>query len=278
MKIYCPKCHTCYAIEIGLIPADGKKMRCSRCGEVWLCHHKDINIEDSPEEDTLEQSQKKIKEEIPQNIIANEEDQLIATLPSESETNRDSEDKDSTDDEMTLIFSRLKNENTKISSEQENLSTFQKTYPKIKQLLGWNNYFIISAEIFTILLILGLYLLGNRYDIVRKYPQFETVFTQLGIPSRVIGEGLDFQNIVRTYDSEKDSKLLTVKGFIRNITNKKISLPIILANVLDNNAVKIYSETFKIEQKNIASNEKIAFSFQIKVPEQSKYVELTFTE
>lgn len=269
MKIYCPKCHTCYEIEVGLIPTDGKNLRCSRCGEVWLCTHKDMQAKESPSEDN---------NSVPQNVIANTGDELLSTPTETPETAKEQNENNVTDDEMNIIFSRLKDESEKIDTELDNLPKTKKLFPKIKKLLGWHSRLTVTLEIFTILLIIGLYIFGNRYDLVRKFPQMEILFSQFGVPSRVIGEGLEFQNVIRSYDSEENPNLLTIKGFIYNHTNSNLPLPPVSVNILDTDGKNISQSKYTLEEKEISTQKKIPFTLQVDVPQFSKYIMLTFTD
>ena len=49
MLIRCPKCNVSYDIGAANIPAEGKKVRCSQCGEIWLCTPADLIEEPQPE-------------------------------------------------------------------------------------------------------------------------------------------------------------------------------------------------------------------------------------
>ena len=49
MLIRCPKCNVSYDIGAAAIPADGKKVRCSQCGEVWICMPADLFEQPQPE-------------------------------------------------------------------------------------------------------------------------------------------------------------------------------------------------------------------------------------
>lgn len=265
MKIYCPKCHTCYSIETGLVPPDGKKLRCSRCGEVWLCVHKDMEYQEAPEE-------------VPQNVIANTEDIIIATPTTETAETSIAKEATLTEDEMNIIFSRIKEESKKIDTEKENLSILKKIFPSIKKLLGWNSYLTIALEVLTILVIFCLCLFAYRYDLVRKFPKLETLYTQAGIPSRVIGEGLEFQNVIRSYDVPEKPRLLTIKGFIYNTTSKELDLPTVLVNIMNSEAQVIVENTHKLDAKTILAQDKLAFTLQVTVPQGMKYIMLTFTE
>ncbi len=269
MQIYCPKCHTCYNIEVGLIPPEGKNLRCSKCGEVWLCTHKDMTAVDSPQEN---------EDSTPQNVIANTENELIATPAENSTSNETTEEKNVTNEEMNVIFSRLKDESEKLDTEIESLPPTKKLFPKIKKLLGWHSRLTISIEILTILVIIGLSIFGNRYALVRKFPQMEPLFSQFGVPSRIIGEGLEFQNVVRSYDSKETPRLLTIKGFIHNTTDNDLPLPTVLVDILDPDAGEMLKSKHTLEEKEIKAQTKIPFTLQVKVPLLAKYILLTFTD
>ena len=270
MKIYCPQCHTCYSIEKGLIPPDGKGLRCSRCGKVWLCRHSDMEEEAIASEEN----------EAPQNVIANEDDSLLSTpadeTPSPQEENAQS--LPLPEDEMNIIFSRLKDENAKLDTEIENLSPAKKIFPKIKKLLGWNSYLTIFIELFVVVLIIALSIFGNRYELVRRFPQTEVIFKQLGVPARIIGEGLEFQNIVRSFDSKEQPRLLTIKGYIYNTTNKELPIPTILINIMDKDGEMMLQDSQKIETTTAKAQSRTAFTLQTKIPLHAKYIVLTFTE
>ena len=269
MKIHCPKCNTCYSIEIGLVPADGRKFRCSKCGEVWLCTHKDFNIQDSNQSENT-------SETTPQNVIANEKDELLNTPNVEKAIINENSNPS---DDMNIIFARLQNESSKISEEYEKLSPFKKFFPKLKKMLGWNSRFSISIEFFIVLIIIILSLFANRFDLVRQFPQTEQIFKAVGIPAKIIGEGLEFQNITRKYVSPKNNNQLIISGFIFNTTNKAIEVPTITVNLLNEKTDNIIKVKKQAEIKTIHAKEKIPFNLLIDIPpEKAKYILLTFTE
>ena len=266
MKIYCPKCHTCYSIEIGLIPVDGKKFRCHKCKEVWLCTHKDIEVKDSNEEI--------VEENIPQNIPATEELNII-----DSSNTKNEDSNNNLTHDINVIFARLQDETTKIDEEYAKLSSLKKFFPKIKKIFGWNSRFSISIELLTILIITLLSIFANRYELVRKFPQMEQVFSSIGIPSKIIGEGLEFQNITRKYLSPDNNNTLSIKGFIFNNTEKELDIPTITVNILNNDTDSVNKIQKKTDIKTIKAKEKVPFNLEVDIPpENAKYILLTFTE
>ena len=106
----------------------------------------------------------------------------------------------------------------------------------------------------------------------------EILFSQLGVPSRVIGEGLEFQNVVRSYDSQESPHLLTIKGFIYNKTDSDLALPTVLVDILDPDAGDMSKSKHSLEEKEIKAQAKIPFTLQVKVPLLAKYIMLTFTD
>ena len=41
MIIQCPNCKTKFKVDNNLIPSDGKKVKCSQCGEIWKTNRDD---------------------------------------------------------------------------------------------------------------------------------------------------------------------------------------------------------------------------------------------
>lgn len=274
MKVYCPKCNTCYSIEAGLLPADGRKLRCSRCQEVWMCYHSNLKDDD----DVIEQN----NNTAPQTLSANEAETIITNAEKDKDAPLELSEEDAElpipENEMNLIFSRLKSEHSKIDSEIKKLPPLKQNLPKIKKLLGWNSYFTISVEIFTILLICLLSLFAYRYELVRKIPQAKFIFDQFNIPCVIVGEGLEFQNIVRSFDSPKEPRLLSIKGYIYNSTAKELQIPKILINIMDKDAESILQTTKELNEKSLHTHSTLAFTLKEKIPLTAKYIEITFTE
>lgn len=270
MKIYCPKCHTCYSVEIGLIPVDGKKFRCSRCGEIWNCTHKDFNVPEIPVQ--------KEDEPAPQNVIVDKDDNILTTPPPQEKPTEDDRQL-VTEDEMNVIFARLKDESVKINTEIEQLPPVKKIFPKIKKCLGWDSRLAISLELLTITIILTLSLFAWRYELVRKFPQIEPLFSGIGIPAKVVGEGLEFQNITRRYSDTGASEQLNIKGFVFNTTDKQLQIPPILINILNENTDSLNKIKKETEVKTIDARAKVPFSLLVDIPShEAQYILLTFEE
>lgn len=279
MKISCPGCHTCYDIELGLIPAEGKKLRCSKCGEVWLCTHKDIRVPELPE--IPEEPEPEIEPlSAPQNVIANPEDKIIATqAPQNDEPTKDEEMPDVTIDEMSRIFSRLKDEKNKVTEEVNKQPPLKKVLPKIKKLLGWHSRLTISIEVMTILIIFTLMLFAKRFEIVRIFPAGNSFYESIGISAQIIGKGLTFENVVRSTLDTSQKNMMNIKGFIRNTTDENIDIPEILIEIMDRDTQLLTDIKKQAPAEMLEARSKIPFNFTIEVPvKNAKYIVLTFTK
>ena len=103
------------------------------------------------------------------------------------------------------------------------------------------------------------------------------MYSAIGIQSRIIGEGLEFQNVSHREYEEDYVKKMEVKGFIRNSTDKKLPIPEIEVEVLDKDGITLQKVNTKTPIAEIWPKERAAFSFIITQPSPlSKYVYLTF--
>ena len=255
MLIYCPKCNACYDIDETLIPEEGKKLRCARCGEVFLGRREDLKtrIYRQPQTDAEE-------------------------TPAEAETAAKPEEKTTPpQSDLQDIFQRLSAQTETLFTQDQKQPFYKKIWPRLKKISGLhkkeNRW--IYAGVLTVLSLLALNYF--RYDIVRKAPFMESVYAMLGIESRIPGEGLEFSNIVRNEYEEDFVKKLEVKGFIINKTGHKIKIPTIHVEMLDREGRYLHGLDQPAPVEYVAPRSRVAFSVIITKPSPiTKYVYLTF--
>ena len=64
MRVTCNKCLAVYEIDNSLIPQQGKKVRCSNCGDIFVCY---------PEEEIISTAVEEVVEEVAfENIVSDE--------------------------------------------------------------------------------------------------------------------------------------------------------------------------------------------------------------
>ena len=274
MLIRCPKCNISYDIGAAVIPEEGRKMRCSQCGETWLCLPQDLF--EAPKEEPIQ-----IKEPEPPVEDEKQEDVAIIQENSDEKPEQQEEEKEELPagkKEMQEIFARLENQTESLFEYEKNLPTHIKIWHQIKQILGLqrrrNRQFLAGISGLLVLLLL-FYL---RYDIVRLAPFMEKVYAALGIESVIVGEGLEFQNITRNEYEEDYVNKMEIRGFITNITDETRNIPNLRIELLDKNTQPLQVIYQEPPVQRIIAGSKVAFRVIVTKPSTfSKFVYMTFT-
>ena len=305
MQIYCPKCKTGYEIEAELIPEQGRRLRCAQCKEVFVCRPEDLK-EDSvlrqpehsaevsvTEEKSAEQAGALPEENQPETNSSQdekapvpEEDKIpeenTAEEKAEEETNEDAQDEEDIEEAekgIKDIFQRLSVETEALFKEEAAEKPSRKFWGKAKKALGLNRpqnrkYYWMVLLLFGI-----LFLYYARYGIVRNLPFVLPVYEKLGINARILGEGLEFQNVNRREFEEDFINKMEIKGFIANNSEETIHIPQIRVELLDKNAQSLEVHVHLPNIDVISGGGKVPFSFILTKPSLfTKYIYLTFTE
>lgn len=260
MRIYCPKCKVGYEIDEALIPAAGKKLRCSYCQEVFTAHREDLIAAPQIVQPFLEQSET--------------ENDASANMP---ETEEKSFSEPTT--EIKDMFQRLAEQSENLVKEELEMPAYKKAFSKFKFGLGLNRR--SNRRVWgSALILLALLLLYNyRYEVVRAVPFLNFVYSAVGIKARIPGEGLEFQNISWNKIEENGNVMLEVKGFIHNPTESEIAIPVMRVEMLDKDALLLQSVNQNPLLKSLKPGGRVAVSVIIKKPvPNAKYVYLTFID
>ena len=277
MLIRCPKCNVSYDIGAAAIPADGKKVRCSQCGEVWICTPADLFEPPAPEQPESKQPESKQSALTAEAETASspetpaaEKNEAAETPPEESVSAGKSE--------MQEIFARLETQTENLFAYEKNLPPHLKIWRGIKNILGLQrrrNRRILAVASVVLFLLLLFYL---RFDIVRVAPFMEKAYAALNIESVIPGEGLELQNITRNEYEEDYINKMEIRGFIANLTGKTINIPTLKIELFDKNVQALQVIYQEPPVPRIVGGSKVAFRIIITKPSSfSKYVYLTFT-
>ncbi len=277
MRIICRKCSAVYEIDPALIPPQGKKVRCTKCGDVFVCFPEDLQ----------EKPQPVVREPEPEKAGAPKENLAAEVDAPAGETGRKGEGEAAAaapapqppqkKDEVQDIFRRLSEQTEELFQQEQKMSKAKVAGLKLKHVLGLQNKafrrFVLSLVLITLLLLLYYF----RYDITRKAPFMEKIYAPLGIQSVIPGEGLEFQNITRREFEDDYVSKTEIKGFIANTTGKAINVPDIRLELLDKEARSLHVQYAEPPVARLDGNGKAAFSIVVVKPSPlSKYVYLTF--
>lgn len=252
MQIFCPECDAGYEIDEELLEDKTRRLKCSNCGKIFNVDEAVYHTVDKQDEP-----------------IGHIEQPVSEDEPVEAEDNAD----------LEKIFERL-SDHTKLLIKQENsLPFYEKTWLQIKNVLGFHFkikwlYIFLAVVVFS-----SLSLYNNRYQVVREFPFFNSVYKFFGIKAKIPGEGLEFQNISWEFLKEEDGNRLEIKGFIFNQTARKIDIPVVHIEILDKEMALLQSQNREIGEDIIESDARIPLNLLIENPAPTaKYVYLTFID
>lgn len=318
MQIYCPKCNACYEIEERLIADKSRRVKCSACGEIFTAEKlktaapEDMApAEETPEEDifaaigaAMAEAEETKKEPAPavEETVVNEikeepqtpygrdlgdgriepsfsdfaEEESAAEQADEEQT--EEEEDDGTAD-LEKIFERLSEHTEHLIAAEKKLPVHEKAWLQIKNALGFHfkvkwSYIIAALTVFVLL---SLY--NNRYQIVREVPFLNGFYKTFGIKAKIPGEGLEFQNVGWDFVKDEEGSRLIVKGFVYNLTDRDINLPVVHIEILDKQTALLQSQNRELKETGVEANTKIPLNLVVPNPAPTaKYVYLTFID
>ncbi len=295
MQIYCPKCKTGYEIEAELIPEQGRKLRCVQCKEIFVCRPEDLEEgsvlrQAEPTEESKAELKDDAKEEtlVENNETSEAQPVANAEVPQPQETAEENGGEENTDEAEEVdeaeksikdIFQRLSVETEALFKEEAAEKPMHKFWGQAKKALGLNRsknykYYYLLLLVFSL-----LFLYYARYGIVRTMPVMLPVYESLGIKAKIIGEGLEFQNISRREFEEELINKTEIKGFIANTTTQTIQIPRIRIELLDKNAQSLQVLVKYPTIDVVSAGNKVPFSYTLNKPSMlTKYIYLTFTD
>ncbi len=266
MLLYCPKCHVGYEIEPNLIPEKGMKMRCAKCGEVWRCT-KDELISPAPQAKPQAEA---------------EQENTALPEPAEAETQETEQATETPAPEtaaMTDIFARLSTQTEELFKQEQTQAPARRMWGKSKHLLGLDHPGTLKYYLLFLAFAVSLVLFAVRFELVRAFPAAEKIYSALGVESRIVGEGLEFQNIIRNEYTEDYVRKMEVKGYIVNTNPYAVDVPLIHVEVMDKDTNLLQSVNDKAPIASLESDGRMAFRIVINQPSAlAKYILLTFVK
>lgn len=206
--------------------------------------------------------------------------------PATEETKEDSADENTENDEengntadLEKIFERLSEHTEHLIAAEKKLPLHEKVWLQIKNALGFHfkvkwSYLFLALTVFVLL---SLY--NNRYQIVREAPFMNGLYKTFGIKAKIPGEGLEFQNVSWDFVKDDDGSRLIVKGFVYNLTERVINLPVIHIEILDKQTALLQSQNRELKETEVEANTKIPLNLVLPNPAPTaKYVYLTFID
>jgi predicted Zn finger-like uncharacterized protein len=248
MILTCPECATRYEADAAKFPAEGRKVRCAKCGNVWQQAGPAIDSgpdvipppadvpKPAPEEETPAEAVAAIRRSsfAPKlEPVAVEDDQ--ARVPTKPPTPR----------KKSRGFAR-----------------------KFGAFVGW---LALVGVVLVICFSAAMY----RQQIVTAWPQSASLFARLGMG--VNARGLDFIDVRHASQVEDGQPVLLITGQLKNIGNRIAKLPPIRVTLSDAAQHPIYAWDFLPGKNPLAPGSVIAFRTRLSnPPAAARHVDLRF--
>jgi predicted Zn finger-like uncharacterized protein len=247
MILTCPQCETRYQADATKFAAPGRKVRCAKCGHVWLqeAPAPDIAFEDvTTPEPVVAPAPQPIA---PPQAIAEPEPQRAVFAPAESVA---------VPAAVPVIEKRK--------------AAPSRTPQKIGMAAGW-------VGLVAVILVIGWSALTYRQQIATVWPQASSLYAALGM--HVNTRGLDFVDVSYHRETEDGQQVLAVSGKLVNISAHELSVPAIEVTLTDDSKRMLYHWSFNSNVATLRPGETVAFLTRLSSPPAgARHLELRFAE
>jgi predicted Zn finger-like uncharacterized protein len=273
MHIVCPHCTTSFAIKPGTLGAAGRKVRCSRCKEVWLARSEDA-VEIAPampvmaeanqgggnaEADAAAEWEALAREEEVQNTQDTpvvDSPSISAGWPAEDEGANGSEA-----DWPTIAKADTEAHEEAVSTHRSRLASLFRL-PRLPPIPGMPR---ISLPVACAAMgALALALVIWRAEMVRLLPQTANFYQMVGLDVNL--RGLAFKDIKITNETVDGKLVLVIEGIIVGETKKPVELPRLRFSVRDEQGAEIYAWNAVLEQPVLMPGERAYFKSRLASP------------
>jgi predicted Zn finger-like uncharacterized protein len=294
MKITCPSCATSYALPDGKIGANGRSVRCKRCGTVWLARPDSEFIAEAvtppPLRGTIESTPARTEtapaapprqpNPAPPAIEAEDEADDFAKAahaafqddPQETQANAET-----VIDGTPSAFTRRAARGTgakgkpKGKGKRKGLNIGGRAgriYEDTRPMLGGMS--LVAALVMLVTLVI------QRNDIVAAIPDLAGLYRMAGLEVNL--RGLEFADITTHRETENGQPVLVVEGAIRNVAGRQRPVPAVRLALKGENAGEIYAWSVEPRARDLPANETIKFRTRLASPPAASDIEVRFID
>jgi predicted Zn finger-like uncharacterized protein len=241
MILTCPECATRYEVDAANFPAEGRKVRCKKCGHAW---------HQTPEHHDADRA------EIEETVFNPPEPEVREPEPEpeeETEPEPEPEWQAPAPEPATAATSRPR-----------------KAAMGALTVAGW-------AGLVVVILVIGWSAASFRSQIVGAWPQSASLFARLGMAVNM--RGLDFTDIRHTNQTEDGQPVLVISGKLVNVSKKKLDVPPLRVTLSDANKHPLYDWSFEPSSNALAPGQSVAFHTRLSnPPSAARHVDIRFAD
>lgn len=242
MILTCPECATRYEVDGAKFPAEGRKVRCKKCGHAW---HQPGEQHDAE------------RAEIEEAVFNPPAEEPVAEEPAPEPAEED--------------------EPVESASEPEPEPDDAEEAPKPRKAA--RNAFTIAGWVGLVaaVLVIGWSAATFRAQIVGAWPQSASLFSRLGMA--VNTRGLDFTDVQHTSQTEDGEPVLVITGKLVNVSAKKLDVPPLRVTLSDENRHPLYDWSFEPSSSPLAPGQSVKFRTRLSnPPPAARHVDIRFAD
>jgi predicted Zn finger-like uncharacterized protein len=231
MILTCPQCATRYQTDAALFGAQGRKVRCAKCGNVWQ-QEPEAPVEPEPEFAPIEDFAPP-----PPSPVPSPPAQRIAYAPPAS-TYREPEPE---------VVARTE------------------APPRIR--IDWGGRLGVAAGwigLLALILVIGWSAMRFRQQIATLWPQSASFYAAVGKP--VNTSGLSIRDVQYSNETEDGQPVLAITGQLTNVTTHEILLPPIRVTLTDDDKRVLYNWTFSASVASLKAGQTVNFATRLSSP------------
>jgi predicted Zn finger-like uncharacterized protein len=302
MLIVCPSCTTAYRIELSVLGASGRLVRCVRCRTVWFASTDNVmsaSAEPSlaaastepprPADDNKPADRARASDQPRQDQTADNEhagpgdDETDASAPDSASHSRVVADAPGLVPSMAPE-TRMPGDPPAGPTKGDDIESLAarrertvKPPPRLRfdagrmvqglrvpalRMPGLPAPGLPGAIVMMCVVVMAL--ANWRVAVVRELPQTASLFGALGLPVNL--RGLDFDDVKASTEFEGDTMVLAVEGSIGNVTTETVSVPRLRFALRNGAGQEIYAWTALPARNSLAPGERLPFRSRLAFP------------
>lgn len=274
MNITCPACETRYAVPSSF-PADGRKVKCAKCGEAWHAvpdapADEPVAMTSEPGDEAVEAVEGEMLDALPRSepdelhwegeeapAVTSDPEWKQALAEAEKAERRGAEivDEDMGDIPAAAAARRV---HVRRPSRQSPARLLQA--------------FVVGATIAAMSAIVI-----NKEQVVAAFPSTARLFAAAGLEVNI--RGLAFEKLAYAREQERGVPVLAVSGEIVNVSGVPVAVPPVRVAIAGSGAAEIYAWTVEPERGELEPGGRIPFKARLAAPpSQARAVKLRFVD
>jgi predicted Zn finger-like uncharacterized protein len=247
MILTCPACATRYEVDGAKFPAQGRTVRCAKCGHSWH--------QPGPE------PQAPVQESAPQPVAAPAAAEIVAAPAPEPRKT----EQPWTEPPSQGGGARPRASVTPPGPPKQRMAFL----PMLGVVLGW-------IGLIAVVLLIGLSAVRYRQEITVIWPQSAGVYSRLGM--QVKTDGIDFTDVTYHRESEDGQVVLAVTGKIVNHGSRELPVPQTVRVTLSDSANKeLYHWNFTPQARTLKPDQSAPFLTRLSSPPAAaRHLEVRF--